>query len=156
MSEALRRAEAYRLAGADAILIHSKLAKPDEILGFMREWGDRGPVVIVPTTSYSTPTRAFRDAGVSVVIWANHMMRASLTAMKHTAQQIKEEESLANIEDRIVTVKEVFRIQGASELEEAEKRYLPAREEAPRALVLAAGRGGKELGVLTEDRPKAM
>src|SRR6478672_8986438 len=30
MPEALRRAEAYRLAGADAILIHSKLAKPDE------------------------------------------------------------------------------------------------------------------------------
>jgi phosphoenolpyruvate phosphomutase len=155
MSEALKRADAYRRAGADAILIHSKLSRPDEILGFMKEWGDRGPVVIVPTTYYSTPTDAFRDAGVSVVIWANHLMRASLTSMQHTAQQIMEEGSLSNVEDRIVPVKEVFRIQGASELEDAEKRYLPAREEAPRALVLAAGRG-KELGVLTEDRPKAM
>ena len=155
MGEALQRAEAYRRAGADAILIHSKLSRPDEILGFMKEWGGRAPVVIVPTTYYSTPTQAFREAGVSVVIWANHLMRSALTAMQHTAQQIKEEESLLNVEDRIVAVKEVFRIQGASELEEAEKRYLPAREEAPRALVLAAGRG-KELGVLTEDRPKAM
>lgn len=155
MSEALKRADAYRHAGADAILIHSKLAKPDEILGFMKEWDSRGPVLIVPTTYYSTPTQAFRDAGVSAVIWANHLMRASLTSMQHTAQQIMEEESLSNIEDRIVPVKEVFRIQGASELEDAEKRYLPARGEAPRALVLAAGRG-KELGVLTEDRPKAM
>lgn len=155
MSEALKRAEAYRRAGADAILIHSKLSKPDEILAFMREWGDRGPVVIVPTTYYSTPTDAFRDAGVSAIIWANHLMRSSLTAMQQTAQQIREEQTLLNVEDRMVTVKEVFRIQGASELAEAEKRYLPAREEAPTALVLAAGRG-KELGVLTEDRPKAM
>ena len=155
MSEALKRADAYRRAGADAILIHSKLSKPDEILAFMREWGDRGPVVIVPTTYYSTPTEAFRDAGVSAIIWANHLMRSSLTAMQQTAQQIREEQTLLNVEDRMVTVKEVFRIQGASELAEAERRYLPAREEAPTALVLAAGRG-KELGVLTEDRPKAM
>jgi len=155
LSEALKRAEAYRRAGADAILIHSKHSKPDEILAFMKEWGNRGPVVIVPTTYYSTPTEAFREAGVSVVIWANHLMRSSLTAMHQTAQQIREEETLINVEDRIVTVKEVFRIQGASELEEAERRYLPVREEAPHALILAAGRG-KELGVLTEDRPKAM
>ena len=155
LGEALKRAEAYRRAGADAILIHSKLSKPDEILAFMTEWGDRGPVVIVPTKYYSTPTQAFRDAGVSVVIWANHSMRSALTAMQQTAQQLREEESLLNVEDRIVTVREVFRIQGASELEEAEKRYLPAKQETPQALILAAGRG-KELGVLTEDRPKAM
>ena len=41
MDEALRRAEAYRLAGADAILIHSKLSKPDEIVAFAREWAGR-------------------------------------------------------------------------------------------------------------------
>src|SRR6204780_5461095 len=38
MDEALRRAEAYRRAGADAILIHSKLSKPDEIEPFAKEW----------------------------------------------------------------------------------------------------------------------
>ena len=57
MEEALRRAEAYRLAGADAILIHSKLSRPDEILTFAREWGGRAPLVIVPTKYFSTPTR---------------------------------------------------------------------------------------------------
>ena len=155
LGEALKRAEAYRRSGADAILIHSKLSRPDEILAFMREWAGRGPVVIVPTTYYETPTQAFRDAGVSVVIWANHLMRSAMTAMQQTAQQLRQEESLINVEDRLVTVKEVFRIQGASELAEAEKRYLPPKVETPRALVLAAGRG-KELDVLTEDRPKAM
>ena len=155
LGEALRRAEAYRRAGADAILIHSKLSRPDEILAFVDEWGDRLPVVIVPTTYYSTPTEAFREAGVSVVIWANHMMRTAFTAMQQTARQLKDEESLINIEDRLVPVKEVFRIQGASELEAAEKRYLPTRQASPHAVILAAGRG-KELAVLTEDRPKAM
>ena len=155
LGEALKRAEAYRRAGADAILIHSKQSRPDEILEFMQEWAGRCPVVIVPTTYYDTPTDAFRAAGVSVVIWANHLMRSSLSAMQQTAQQLREEESLLNVEDRLVTVREVFRLQGAGELEEAERRYLPPKVETPRAIVLAAGRG-KELGVLTEDRPKAM
>jgi phosphoenolpyruvate phosphomutase len=155
LAEALRRGEAYRRAGADAILIHSKLSKADEILAFKKEWGDRSPVVIVPTKYYSTPTEVFREAGFNVVIWANHLMRTSMTAMQQTAQQLMKEESLINIENRVVGVNEVFRIQGASELEEAEKRYLPVKQEAPQALILAAGRG-KELGVLTEDRPKAM
>src|SRR5499427_8228394 len=49
LDEALRRAEAYHRAGADAILIHSARPDPAEILAFRREWGDRLPVVIVPT-----------------------------------------------------------------------------------------------------------
>jgi phosphoenolpyruvate phosphomutase len=60
LDEALRRAEAYHAAGADAILIHSKLATADEILTFKRDWGDRCPVVIVPTMYYETPPRPFQ------------------------------------------------------------------------------------------------
>jgi len=37
LSEALKRAEAYRQAGADAILIHSKKSTPDDIDAFMKE-----------------------------------------------------------------------------------------------------------------------
>src|SRR3990170_2193040 len=50
--EALRRAEAYHAAGADAILIHSKLSRPDEVVSFAREWQQRLPLVIVPTKYY--------------------------------------------------------------------------------------------------------
>jgi len=63
LEEALRRAEGYHAAGADGILIHSKKSTPDEVLAFKREWGDRCPVVIVPTKYYSTPTEVFRDNG---------------------------------------------------------------------------------------------
>ncbi len=154
LAEALKRAEAYRRAGADAILIHSKLRRPDEVLAFKGEWGERSPVIIVPTMYYSTPTDVFRKAGFRVVIWANHLMRASMTSMQRVALQLHDEETLLDIEERIVPVSEVFRLQGAEELREAEKRYLP-RKTSAQALVLAASRGS-ELGELTQDRPKAM
>src|SRR6201999_3881545 len=103
MDEALRRAEAYRLAGADAILIHSKLSKPDEILEFAREWAGRGPIVIVPTKYYSTPTDVFRKAGISAVIWANHQLRAAVSAMQAVVKDIYENQTLVNVEDRVAT-----------------------------------------------------
>jgi len=125
LDEALKRAEAYRLAGADAILMHSKLKTADQILAFLREWQNRCPVVIVPTTYYSTPTSTYEEAGVSLVIWANHLLRASIKAMQQTAAQIYQERTISSIEGQVVTVKEIFRLQNAAELEEAEQRYLP-------------------------------
>src|SRR5213083_579415 len=82
LDEALRRAEAYHRAGADAILIHSKQARADEVLAFAEQWQNRCPLVIIPTKYYSTPTEVFRRARVSLVIWANHLLRASLLAMQ--------------------------------------------------------------------------
>jgi len=155
LAEAIRRAEAYHRAGADGILIHSGLAVPDEILAFKREWADRCPVVIVPTKYYSTPTDVFRQHGFSLVIWANHMLRAAIATMQTTARILKEQENLLSIEDNIVPVSEVFRLQGAAELLEAEKRYLPKTSDQASAIVLAASRGD-ELGELTEDKPKTM
>jgi phosphoenolpyruvate phosphomutase len=155
LSEALRRAEAYYEAGADGILIHSALRVPDEILAFKREWGDRCPVVIVPTKYYTTPTEVFRDYNFSIVIWANHLFRAAVTTMQQTAKMLMEEENLLNVEDWIIPVSEIFRLQGAAEHLEAEKRYLPQKNETVHPIVLAASRG-IELGELTEDKPKCM
>jgi phosphoenolpyruvate phosphomutase len=155
MDEALRRAEAYRLAGADAILIHSKLSKPDEIVTFAKEWARRSPLVIVPTRYYSTPTDVFRNAGISTVIWANHLVRSAACAMQSVAKEIFESQTLVNVEDRIASVNEIFRLQDADEYSAAERLYL-SNSGAPRAaLVLAAGRG-RGLEALTVDRPKVM
>jgi phosphoenolpyruvate phosphomutase len=155
MEEALRRAEAYRLAGADAILIHSKLSRPDEIVTFAREWAGRGPLVIVPTRYYSTPTNVFRLAGISMVIWANHMVRSATSAMQSVAKEIHTSQTLVNIEDRIVSVEEIFRLQDADEYSAAERLYLSASSTSRSAVVLAASRG-KGLEGVTTDRPKVM
>lgn len=81
-------------------------------------------MVIVPTMYSTTPTDLFRSWGVNLVIWANHNMRASIGAMQSVCKQIKEEESIEKVEKRVVSVKEVFRLQNEDELKKAEKKYL--------------------------------
>jgi phosphoenolpyruvate phosphomutase len=150
MDEALRRAEAYHAAGADAILIHSKLPTATEILEFTDRWDRRSPVVIVPTMYYATPTEAFRRAGINAVIWANHLMRSSISAMRATARSIHDEESLVEVEGRVASVKDIFGLTANAELEAAERRYLPATQPT-RAIILAAA---GQLGA--SDQPKCL
>jgi phosphoenolpyruvate phosphomutase len=104
LDETLRRAEAYRNAGADAVLIHSKKSDPSDIEAFMKAWKNQGPVVIVPTKYYKTPTRLFQDMGISLIIWANHNVRASVQAMQNTSKKIFEEQSLLNIEKNVIVL----------------------------------------------------
>ena len=155
LDEALKRAEAYHAAGADAILIHSKHSQPDQVLGFAAEWANRCPLVIVPTKYYATPTEVFEQAGISMVIWANHMIRTCISAMQATAENVHSTRSLVEIEGRIATVPEIFRLQGADELLEAEKRYARGGGHPVSAIVLAASRG-HGMDDLTRERPKVM
>jgi phosphoenolpyruvate phosphomutase len=154
LKEALRRAEAYRLAGADAILIHSNQSLPDEIFSFLDEWAGRHPVIVVPTKYYTTPTEEFRKRRVSVCIWANHLVRGSVQRMQEIARQIHRDQNLLSVEDNIVAVSEIFRLQGDDELKEAEKKYLTTKGGEYTAAILAASQGS--LGRLTENIPKAM
>jgi phosphoenolpyruvate phosphomutase len=154
MEEALRRAAAYHAAGADAILVHSKRSDVSEITGFMARWDGRCPVVVVPTMYYATPTDTLREAGISTVIWANHMVRASITAMRETARLVAQSQSLMEVEDRITSVRDIFRLTGNDELEEASRRYLPLSRNVS-GVVLAASRG-TALGDFTATQPKCL
>nr|WP_244748490.1 phosphoenolpyruvate mutase [Mesorhizobium sp. 131-3-5] len=123
--EALARAQAYAEAGADAILIHSRKSNAEQIFAFTRAWQNRLPVVIVPTKYYRTPVSAYRAAGISTVIWANHNMRAAISAMRQVCDRILREESTAGIEDEVATLDELFDLLNYQELSAAEEKYLP-------------------------------
>ena len=162
MREALDRAAAYEEAGADAILIHSKRTDGDEIVEFSEKWSGKAPLVIVPTKYYSTPTSTFHRSGISLVIWANHILRASLAAMQETAAQIFQDETVAHVEKAIAPLAEVFRLQSAEELAEAERKYCIDAARRTRAILLAASpreeqdrRGPKPLNCMVpvEGRP---
>ena len=155
LDEALRRGEAYHAAGADAILIHSKRSQADEVVAFAREWAGRCPLVVVPTRYYTTPVEVFQAAGISLVIWANHLLRAVIPAMQGVAAELARTHSLLGIEGRVAPLREVFRLQRAEELVEAEERYAPLKGRSTRAVILAAAQG-EGLGTLTGGRPKAM
>jgi phosphoenolpyruvate phosphomutase len=111
-------------------------------------------VVLVPTKYWRTPTEDFRARHVSLVIWANHLLRSAVGAMQETARRLRADESLLGVEPQVAPLHEVFRLQGDAELEEAERRYLPARESLS-AVVLAASEG-TGFGGLTARTPKAM
>ncbi|MEO7502161.1 MAG: phosphoenolpyruvate mutase [Gemmatimonadaceae bacterium] len=155
LNEVLTRAEAYHAAGADALLVHSKKSNPSDIDAFMAEWGQRLPIVIVPTKYYSTPTEHFRELGISLAIWANHNVRASIKAMRATSARIFADGSLINVEGSIATVADIFHLQGAGELESAEEKYLPTSGKRYNAVVLAASQG-ERFGDLTRDVPKTL
>jgi len=124
MQEALDRADAYRSAGADAILIHSKKSNADEIAEFCTRWNNACPVVIVPTKYYQTPVQVFRDLNVSAVIWANHNMRAAVSAMSLISQQIFERQSIDGVEGTIATLSEIFELTGEHEFKSYANKYL--------------------------------
>ena len=74
----------------------------DEIIDNYSEFSpSQGPVIIVPTKYYTTPTQHFRDMGVSMVIWANHNLRASVQAMQRTSAAIFNECSLQSVEPNV-------------------------------------------------------
>lgn len=116
VSEALERAHAYADAGADAIFIHSKKSDGEEILEFARKWERRTPVVVAPTTYPDVAAPVLREAGVDIIIWANHLLRASISAMQNTVREILETGSPAAIEKRIASLDEVFRLTKVEEV----------------------------------------
>lgn len=114
-AEALRRARAYADAGADAVLVHSKSAGPEQIEDFLAGWDRPLPVVAVPTTYHGWPAAAARDAGVSMMIYANQGLRATVTAVRAALETIIAEGSSASIEPRLASVKDVFALQRLDE-----------------------------------------
>jgi phosphoenolpyruvate phosphomutase len=126
LEEALRRADAYAAAGADAVLIHSKKSDPSDIEAFMKHWDNKkAPVVIVPTNYPTTPVSRFNELEISTVIWANHNVRASIAAMQKVSKEIFEKQSLVDASKGIASVKEIFRLQEQQEYLDAEEKYLP-------------------------------
>lgn len=122
--EAVRRAEIYKEAGADAILMHSKKSTSEDIDQFMKLWENKHPVVIVPTTYHETPTQHFKDIGVNTIIWANHNIRSSITAIQNTTKKIFDANNISCVNNDIIPVKEIFRLTNDAELRLAEKKYL--------------------------------
>lgn len=91
LEDALERARAYVGAGADAIMIHSRATEPDEIFAFcdrFRRTDAATPLVVVPTSYGGVYEAELARRGVNVVIYANHLLRASYPAMARAAQSI--------------------------------------------------------------------
>jgi phosphoenolpyruvate phosphomutase len=155
LDEALLRARAYADAGADAVLVHSKSRDFRELQAFSGKWDKPVPLVAVPTTYPEVTVEELEQAGFSLAIFANQALRAAIVAMRDTLREIRREGRVSTVESRIAPLEEVYALVGVPELKSNEQRFLFAGDEAPRAVILAAG-FEQQLMPLIADRPKAM
>ena len=111
IKDALYRAEKYSIAGADAILIHSKEKTPKEIFKFAHLFKKSKfykPMIAVPSTYSRTYEKELIKHGFKVVIYANHLLRASYKAMYETAKKILINRRAFEIERNITSVSEII------------------------------------------------
>lgn len=124
LEAALERAYAYEEAGADGIIVHSKKSTIEEIELFCKSWKGKAPLVVIPTKYPHTPKEKYAELGITLVIFANHLLRASMKSMKETARKIFEEKSVGSIEKEIASLDDIFTLVDEDELRIAEKKYL--------------------------------
>lgn len=109
--DALKRAKAYIEAGADGIMIHSKEKAPKEILDFCAEYKrfeKKVPLVVVPSTYNSIYESELQEAGVNIVIYANHLLRSAIPAMMNASRIILENERSYETNDICMPIKEIL------------------------------------------------
>lgn len=111
MDDALKRAFAFRDAGADGIMIHSRKKEPDEILEFcdkFRAEDDRTPIVVVPSSYNSITENELLEHGVNIVIYANQLLRAAFPAMQDAAVSILKHHRAQEIDEKLLSIKEII------------------------------------------------
>ncbi len=112
LDDALRRADAYQAAGADAIMIHSKAPDMGEIAAFCQQFRAREaspiPLVVVPSTYPAATEDELMALGVNVVIYANHLLRSAYPAMRKTAQTILKSGRALEAEEHCLPIQSIL------------------------------------------------
>ncbi|MBR4240768.1 MAG: phosphoenolpyruvate mutase, partial [Eubacterium sp.] len=112
MEDAMMRARIYiEEGGADAVMIHSRLKDGAEIKEFLRQFRAEYPdvpVVLVPTSYNHVQEDELCEWGANIIIHANHLLRSAYKAMKHTADTILECGRSKEVDDDIISIKEVL------------------------------------------------
>jgi len=111
LKDALYRANKYSAAGADAILIHSKEKKPKKIFQFAKLFKKSKfykPLIAIPSTYSKTYEKELIKHGFKIVIYANHLLRASYKAMYEAARGILINQRAFEIEKSITPIDEII------------------------------------------------
>ena len=113
VDEALERALAYVKAGADGVMIHSKEKNGEDIKAFCKRFRNeykKVPIVLVPTTDNQFTESELASWGANIIIYANHMLRASYPAMYKVAKTILEAERSLEVNDMCLSIKSILEL----------------------------------------------
>lgn len=111
MEDALARAFAFVKAGADGIMIHSRKKDPAEICEFcdkFRASDPKTPIVVVPTSFNTITEEELAGHGVNIVIYANQLTRSAFPAMQQTAEDILRYHRAKEVDDRLMSIKNII------------------------------------------------
>lgn len=111
IDDALKRSKAYVKSGADGIMIHSKEKTGKDIKSFckrFRQHDSNTPIIVVPSTYNHIKESDFISWGANIVIYANHMLRASYPAMKKVAESILQNERSLECDEICMPIKEIL------------------------------------------------
>ncbi len=113
VDDALERATAYLGAGADGVMIHTKEKSETNILEFCRrykELGHTAPIIAVPSSYNKIYEEQLVEAGVKIVIYANHLLRAAYPAMMEVAETILKNKRSFECNDTCMSIKEILEL----------------------------------------------
>ena len=122
MKEAVKRANAYEKAGADAILIHSKQDSPEEIFEFSESWGGTLPLVVVPTSFPTVKLDELISHKIKMVIYANQTLRATHAIISKVLEQLKNSASIDDLSVDMTSMKEIFQLQETYNIKKQEEK----------------------------------
>jgi len=111
VKDALERARAYVSAGADGVMIHSKEKSGLDIKEFCENFHGEYknvPIVLVPTTYNQFTENELASWGARIIIYANHLLRASYPAMMKTAEMILKHERSLEAEPFCMSIKDII------------------------------------------------
>lgn len=121
--EALKRANYYADCGADIVLIHSREVTGKEALEIPKLWKRDIPLVIIPSKFPQLTNKELFDAGYSIVIFANHTMRAKIFGIKKILKILKSKQNAKDIEPYIATLDEFRNLTPIEETKKRKERY---------------------------------
>ena len=123
---AMERARAYTDAGCDGFLIHNKNKTPDEVQEFCERYHAAGlttPLVIVPTTYNQMTTQQMKDSGVSLAIYANYSVRATVKVLEELFNKLIQGGTLSAGNDLVVPMTKIFALIAVDEMKENQEKY---------------------------------
>ncbi len=113
VDEAITKAFAAVKAGADGVMIHSKDKSGMDIKEFCAKFRAEYkniPIVLVPTTYNQFTEKELGEWGANIIIYANHMLRASYPAMRKCAETILQAERSLEVNDMCMPIKEILEL----------------------------------------------
>ena len=122
VEDALARARVYLDSPADAIVIHSKDASAHDIFAFAdgyralcAQTGKRKPLVCIPTVYNFVTEQELSTRGFSIIIHANHQLRAACLAMQQVCRSILQHGRSLEADAMCVKLPELFAMIGVDE-----------------------------------------